>query len=264
MRVEDDKVEGTKWIVAKSSAKYLNSGNDVQLYINARGISSILRFKIQYAGNDWIFIEEYFFNVDGETFSIPVEYGDVERDNGYGGVWELYDEAPVPSSRLSMIDKIISSQSTVLRFKGKRDKDIEITKAQKRALSDVLTVYDGLQRGKYSSQVTASVDAPIVTTTTSALTLISAQERAKIYMTLAPWSRPWLIKQLKSIGYSTAEATYGVDALNVNWNEQAKKVARNYVNRWAVPRSRIEVISWLENRGFPKAQAEYGVTAIGL
>jgi len=151
MRVEDDKVEGTKWIVAKSSAKYLNSGNDVQLYINARGISSILRFKVQYAGNDWIFIEEYFFNVDGETFSIPVEYGDVERDNGYGGVWEWYDEAPVPPSRLSMIDKIISSQSAVLRFKGDRTKDIEITKAQKRALSDVLTVYDGLQRGKYSS-----------------------------------------------------------------------------------------------------------------
>ena len=39
-----------------------------------------------------------------------------------------------------------------------------------------------------------------------------------------------LIEQLKFEGYSTADATYGVDAVSPDWNEQAAKSAESYLD----------------------------------
>jgi hypothetical protein len=99
--------------------------------------------KIQYFGSDWLFIESYFFNIDGETYEISPDYGDIEKDND-SDVWEWYNE-PATAGNIEMIQKIIKSKKTVVRLEGTQYyKDVTITQAQKTALKNVLTVYQGL------------------------------------------------------------------------------------------------------------------------
>jgi CheY-like chemotaxis protein len=77
-----------------------------------------------------------------------------------------------------------------------------------------------------------------------------------------PFSRKGLIEQLEFEGYSTEDATYGVDALDVDWKEQAVKSAENYLD--TMPFSRESLIEQLEFEGYSTEDAEYGVTQNGL
>jgi len=70
------------------------------------------------------------------------------------------------------------------------------------------------------------------------------------------------IDQLEYEGFTTAQATYGVDYLNVDWNEQAWMSAESYLDYSAFSRS--ELIDQLEYEGFTTAQATYGVDKAGL
>ena len=74
------------------------------------------------------------------------------------------------------------------------------------------------------------------------------------------FSRTGLIKQLEYEGYSTADATYGVDAQNADWNQQAALKAEEYLDFMSFTRS--ELISQLEYEGFTSEQAVHGVGAI--
>ncbi len=58
------------------------------------------------------------------------------------------------------------------------------------------------------------------------------------------------------------DATYAVDALNVDWNEQAAKKAADYLEFSAF--SRQSLIDQLIFEGFTQAQAAYGVSTTGL
>ena len=96
----------------------------------------------------------------------------------------------------------------------------------------------------------------------------NARQSAQEYLATQAFSRAGLIKQLSSqygSGYSVADATYGVDSLNVDWNEQAAKAAKEYLATQAF--SRAGLIQQLESQygsEFTHAQAVYGVTAAGL
>ena len=71
-----------------------------------------------------------------------------------------------------------------------------------------------------------------------------------------------LIKQLEFEGYSLADASYAVDAVSPDWNEQAAKAAKNYLEVSAFSRSGL--IQQLEFEGYTPAQAVYGVNQTGL
>jgi hypothetical protein len=71
-----------------------------------------------------------------------------------------------------------------------------------------------------------------------------------------------LIGQLEFEGFSTADATYGVDAQKADWNVQAAKSAKSYLKYSSF--SRIGLIDQLVFEGFTQAQAEYGVSTTGL
>lgn len=90
----------------------------------------------------------------------------------------------------------------------------------------------------------------------------SAIRKADLYLSTMPFSRESLIKQLEFEGFSTDDATYGVDALSVDWNEQASKKAKQYLDIMGYSRSGL--IEQLEFEGFTSEQAEFGVTANGL
>ncbi|HTN59428.1 MAG TPA: Ltp family lipoprotein [Protaetiibacter sp.] len=90
----------------------------------------------------------------------------------------------------------------------------------------------------------------------------NAARAAENYLRVMPFSRTGLIGQLEFEGYSTEDATYGVDKLGADWNEQAAKKAQSYLD--VMPFSRSSLIDQLVFDGFTQAEAEYGVTAVGL
>jgi hypothetical protein len=86
--------------------------------------------------------------------------------------------------------------------------------------------------------------------------------KAEEYLQFESFSRSGLIEQLEFEGFSTADATWGVDHVSVDWNEQAAKKAREYLQIESFSRSGL--IQQLEFEGFTPAQAEYGVSQTGL
>ncbi|MGV9924496.1 Ltp family lipoprotein [Nocardia rhamnosiphila] len=82
---------------------------------------------------------------------------------------------------------------------------------------------------------------------------------AQQYLEISAFSRSGLIDQLEYEGYSTEDATFAVDSLNVDWNEQAAKSARQYLELSSFSRSGL--IDQLVYEGFTYAQAEYGANA---
>jgi hypothetical protein len=90
----------------------------------------------------------------------------------------------------------------------------------------------------------------------------NARQTAEDYLSTQSFSRIGLIKQLEFEKYSHADAVYGVDALNVDWNEQAAQTAQDYLSTQSF--SRQGLIDQLKFEGFTTAQAKYGVTKAGL
>ena len=119
-------------------------------------------------------------------------------------------------------------------------------------------------------QETTSTTAGATTTTRATTTTASqftrseenAIRKAEDYLSFSAFSRSGLIDQLEFEGFTTAEATFGVDYLDVDWNEQAWMKAEDYLSLSAFSRSGL--IDQLEFEGFTTAQATYGVDKAGL
>ena len=90
----------------------------------------------------------------------------------------------------------------------------------------------------------------------------NAREKAADYLDFMSFSHEGLVEQLEFEGFTNEDATYGVDALNVDWNEQAAKKAADYLDLMSFSRSGL--IEQLVFEGFSQAQAEYGVSTTGL
>ena len=86
--------------------------------------------------------------------------------------------------------------------------------------------------------------------------------KAADYLDYSAFSRTGLIKQLEFEKYSTGDATWAVDRVTVDWNEQAAKKAKSYLEYRSF--SRAGLIDQLVYEGFTPAQAEYGVSKTGL
>jgi hypothetical protein len=90
----------------------------------------------------------------------------------------------------------------------------------------------------------------------------NARESAESYLGFTAFSRQSLIEQLVFEGYSTKDATYAVDAVSPDWNEQAAKSARSYLDMTSFSRSGL--VEQLRFEGYTEQQAVYGVNQTGL
>lgn len=79
---------------------------------------------------------------------------------------------------------------------------------------------------------------------------------ASSYLDYSAFSRTGLIGQLEYEGYATSDATFAVDHLKVNWNEQAFKSAKSYLEYSSFSLSGL--IGQLQYEGFTYEQAAYG------
>ena len=90
----------------------------------------------------------------------------------------------------------------------------------------------------------------------------NAKKSAESYLDFKGFSRSGLIKQLVYEKFSTADATWAVDHVDVDWNEQAAKSAQSYLDFKGF--SHAGLVQQLVYEGFTPAQAEHGTKAAGL
>jgi len=144
MNKKYDDVNEITWYRDKTSPAYVNY-NGFYAYIGqSNGSKPWLRLAIQYAADDWLFIESYTIKVDGKTYTISENsYGEIKTDNG-GGIWEWLDRQ-VGSSEYEIIKAVANGKDVKIRFVGKDyHKDKAITEQQKTALRNVLDAYEAL------------------------------------------------------------------------------------------------------------------------
>ncbi|SCX56329.1 Host cell surface-exposed lipoprotein [Klenkia marina] len=110
--------------------------------------------------------------------------------------------------------------------------------------------------------------APVVTTQAPAPTpeltagQQNAQRKAQDYLSFTAFSRSSLIDQLEYEGFSVEDATFAVDTITVDWNQQAAEKAEEYLSFTSFSRSGL--VDQLVFEGFTAEQAEFGVSQTGL
>jgi len=90
----------------------------------------------------------------------------------------------------------------------------------------------------------------------------NALRAAGNYLKFTAFSHSGLIHQLEFEKYSTEDATWAVDRVTVDWNEQAAKAAKNYLKFTSFSRSGL--VDQLLFEGYTPEQAEYGASQTGL
>jgi len=90
----------------------------------------------------------------------------------------------------------------------------------------------------------------------------NAKRKAESYLSVSGFSKKGLISQLKYEGFTTAEATYGVENIIVDWDEQAARKAEQYMSVQAF--SANGLIAQLKYEGFTDRQAAYGAYSVGF
>jgi hypothetical protein len=90
----------------------------------------------------------------------------------------------------------------------------------------------------------------------------NALKSATNYLSVLAFSRSGLIDQLKHEGFNEADAIFGVDALDADWNAQAAYQAAKYLLVSAFSHSGL--VTQLLHEGYSQEQAEYGVSTTGL
>lgn len=107
----------------------------------------------------------------------------------------------------------------------------------------------------------AEAEAPVETEPELTMGQKNAIDKAESYLDFMAFSRQGLIEQLEYEGFSTEDATFAVDNIEVDWNEQAALKAESYLEFSSF--SRQGLIDQLLFEGFTQEQAEYGVSAVG-
>ena len=87
----------------------------------------------------------------------------------------------------------------------------------------------------------------------------NAIEKAESYLEYSGFSRQGLIEQLEYEEFSSADATFAVDHVTVDWNKEAVENAESYLKYSSFSKSGL--IEQLEYEGFTSAQAQYGANA---
>lgn len=132
-----DEVRGIEWFSHKSEPA---TSDYVALYFGTKDGSSAaypLRFKIQYFGDDWLFVQSVTIKAGDQTFNLTSV--DFSRDNAAGSVWEWSD---APLSNRGMIDKVIASKKVIVRFNGRQYyKDFILPDAQKLGMKEIIAAW---------------------------------------------------------------------------------------------------------------------------
>ncbi|RPF20985.1 Ltp family lipoprotein [Myceligenerans xiligouense] len=105
-------------------------------------------------------------------------------------------------------------------------------------------------------------EKPVAEEPAETVSQANARESAASYLDYTAFSKSGLVEQLEFEGFSTADAEYAVEQVEVDWMEQAVKAAQNYLDHTSF--SRAGLVDQLEFEGFTPEQAAHGADAVGL
>lgn len=136
-----------------SMPAFVNSRSWVGSYIMVPDTGEpFLRFVIYYAAHDWLFIQNYRFKIDGQTFMLtPSQFGNdaVKTDSGEladgsVGIWEWWDVL-AEKGALTVLRSLSDSKDASLRFEGRQYyKDRVIGAEERAATKRTLAAFEAL------------------------------------------------------------------------------------------------------------------------
>jgi|GEM_PF-3771991 len=92
MRKSTDDMRGLVFYQDPFSPRYVNLRSALYYYISHKpGSLPTLRARVIYKGDDWVFFNTVLVKVGDEVFRFTFDHFEVQRDNGYGDVWEWVD-----------------------------------------------------------------------------------------------------------------------------------------------------------------------------
>ncbi len=141
-RIKKDEFESTEWIIPKSAPNYANYDALYCYFAINEDTPTNFRFVFHYVNEDWLFIENAKFSIDGKVFDYyPSE---VKRDNEGGQIWEWWDQQ-VTNSDLNLIRAISECKTAKIKLNGSQYyKVVNITDKQKLNIKRSLDYYESL------------------------------------------------------------------------------------------------------------------------
>ncbi len=124
------------------------------------------------------------------------------------------------------------------------------------------TEADVVEADSGASAEPASVETSEASDEGATVSQSNAIDKARGYLSFAAFSKKDLIEQLEYEGFSKADATFAVEQIAPDWDEQAAKKAKSYLETMSFSRSGL--IEQLEYEGFTAAQAKHGADQVGL
>lgn len=134
---------GSSWCKPKNAPVYTNA-NGIYCYFQiVDNIPQNLRFRIQYYSDDWLFINNCQFSIDGKAYEYTP--GNVETDNGDGGyIWEWFDES-VHGYDMELLNALANAKTAKIKFIGRQYHDIKpITKDQIKSIQRTIDLYHAM------------------------------------------------------------------------------------------------------------------------
>ena len=138
LRAKRDDIEGITWYSPNEAGGYRTA---VYLYIGQKEKGQpLLRWKIRYYGDDWLFIRRYRVKIDQQEPKTLLPTTEIKRDHSGGSVWEIFDESAIEHAQL--LNQILAGNSAYLRMEGSEGHhDLALGSEQLQRMRDVLLVY---------------------------------------------------------------------------------------------------------------------------
>lgn len=144
MRVRKDDMTNMAFYYSKLNSKYDNVKEFGFYVAKPKTGVPVLRYRIKYADDSWLFIKYYDIKFDDRIVRIAPDYGNnIERENGYGGIWEWLDEAV--DEEFITIDSISKSSDVKIRYNGSQYyHDRAVSDKELKAMREVIMAYYAL------------------------------------------------------------------------------------------------------------------------
>lgn len=135
LRKKTDEFTGATFYEHPNMPRYTNSRHYFIPYLAEKDGFVVVRFRVNYTNDSWLFVEKLAFSIDGKVHQFPS--AEWERDNT-SDIWEWVDIA-ADASMLELIEKIASSNKTIARFDGRQYYDnVTVPESDKVAMREML------------------------------------------------------------------------------------------------------------------------------
>lgn len=143
LKKNTDEFTGTTFYQHPSKPRYADSRTYFLPYLGASKGQVWMRFVVHYTADDWLFIEQASFNIDGDI--VPLPDTEWKRDND-SEIWEWTD-IPVALPIRALLHRIADSKKTVVRFEGRQYfNNVTVSADDKQAIKDMFTAEEALKK----------------------------------------------------------------------------------------------------------------------